>query len=167
MSVPSHDGGHNDERHDVEHGSGDRVLPGAGLRDAVQPPPRLPAASAGPAGEGEEVLSAGMRTPGDERETPPRTPPSADPRRGPRLGSYRPASSPPGLTSRHLDVLELLADDLTTIEVASTLRIAERTVRNHVAEIIARLGVRSRTGAVGAAYQRGILRPPNRKETRV
>ena len=51
------------------------------------------------------------------------------------------------LTDREWDVLELLADDCTTGEMARRLRISDVTVRRHVSTLVAKLGVRDRAGA--------------------
>ncbi len=63
----------------------------------------------------------------------------------------------PNLTSRELDVLSELACGATNGEIAETLFIAENTVKNHVRSILLKLSARSRTEAVVAAHQRGIL----------
>jgi DNA-binding NarL/FixJ family response regulator len=52
------------------------------------------------------------------------------------------------LTDRELTILELVADGEANKEVAVTLAIAERTVKNHMANILDKLGARSRAHAV-------------------
>ena len=51
------------------------------------------------------------------------------------------------LSGRELQVLELIAEDITDREIARRLDIRERTVRAHVSKIIFKLGVASRVGA--------------------
>jgi PAS domain S-box-containing protein len=57
------------------------------------------------------------------------------------------------LTPRELDVLQALADGLNGKEVAARLQITLRTERNHVANILAKLGVHSQLQAVIAAVR--------------
>jgi predicted ATPase/DNA-binding CsgD family transcriptional regulator len=63
-----------------------------------------------------------------------------------------------GLTARELDVLRLLIDGKTNPEIAADLFISERTVQTHVARILQKLGVPSRTAAATLAIRDGILR---------
>jgi DNA-binding CsgD family transcriptional regulator len=60
----------------------------------------------------------------------------------------------PSLTERELDVLALVAQGLTNRQISSRLFISPATVRTHLEHIYDKLGVRSRAGAVGAAYRR-------------
>jgi DNA-binding CsgD family transcriptional regulator len=62
------------------------------------------------------------------------------------------------LTKRQQEVLELLAQGASTAQIAAALTVTEVTVRNHVRQVLTRLGVRSRLGAVAAARERGLLR---------
>lgn len=62
------------------------------------------------------------------------------------------------LSSREIEVLELVASGLSNTEAASTLFVSETTVKSHLAHIFTKLGVASRTAAISAARQRGILR---------
>jgi DNA-binding NarL/FixJ family response regulator len=62
------------------------------------------------------------------------------------------------LTRREQEVLSLLAKGLRNKEIAGRLNIAERTVKSHVANIIAKLGVSSRTEAVSQALKEGRVR---------
>jgi DNA-binding CsgD family transcriptional regulator len=55
-----------------------------------------------------------------------------------------------GLSPREEQVLRLVADGATNIEVARTLSISPRTVQKHLSSIYSTLGVRSRTAAVAA-----------------
>lgn len=62
------------------------------------------------------------------------------------------------LSAREIEVLELVADGRSNTEVAADLFVGETTVKSHLAHIFSKLGVSSRTAAVSAARQRGILR---------
>ncbi|MFE6894421.1 LuxR C-terminal-related transcriptional regulator [Streptomyces sp. NPDC057694] len=61
------------------------------------------------------------------------------------------------LTSREVDVLRLLADGLSTAEVASRLNYSERTIKNILHDVVARLKLRNRTQAVAYAIRTGVL----------
>jgi DNA-binding NarL/FixJ family response regulator len=61
------------------------------------------------------------------------------------------------LTDREREVLALLAEGLPNKLVADRLGVAERTARYHVAQILAKLGARSRTEAVVRAARLGLV----------
>jgi two-component system NarL family response regulator len=61
------------------------------------------------------------------------------------------------LTARELEILEMLAKGRTNKEIGNALKISDNTVRNHVINIIDKLGVSDRTEAATTAIQRGIL----------
>ena len=61
------------------------------------------------------------------------------------------------LTAREREVLRLLADGLTTAEIAARLSISRITARNHVTHVMDKLEVKSRLRAVIVAAQRGLL----------
>ncbi|MEO8290109.1 MAG: response regulator transcription factor [Gaiellaceae bacterium] len=61
------------------------------------------------------------------------------------------------LTNRELDVLRLLADGLGTLEIGRRLAISPKTVRTHIEHILSKLGVSSRTQAVGLAYRAHLV----------
>ena len=52
------------------------------------------------------------------------------------------------LTIREKEVFELLILNKTTKEIASNLHISEKTVRNHISNVIQKLGVKGRSCAV-------------------
>ena len=52
-----------------------------------------------------------------------------------------------GLTEQQLKILTLLAEGLTNREIGTRLYLAEKTVKNHVTRILAKLGVQRRTQA--------------------
>lgn len=62
-----------------------------------------------------------------------------------------------GLTARQAEVLELLAENLTNVQIADRLFVSYRTVENHVAAILMKLDVASREAAVDTAIDLGIL----------
>lgn len=61
------------------------------------------------------------------------------------------------LTTREAEVLVLLADGVSTREIASRLFISVNTARNHVQRLIAKLGAHSRLEAVAVARRNGLL----------
>lgn len=63
----------------------------------------------------------------------------------------------PELTGRELEVLTLVSDGKTSKEIADKLFISENTVRNHVRNILDKLGMKSRFEAVGWAQREGLL----------
>lgn len=71
----------------------------------------------------------------------------------------RRAGSPvPLLTSREVEVLELLADGLGNKELAKHLLVSEATVKAHLSHIYNKLDVDTRTGAVTKAIEQRIIR---------
>ncbi|HXF58089.1 MAG TPA: response regulator transcription factor [Actinomycetota bacterium] len=73
----------------------------------------------------------------------------------PGPGRRRPG---PALTQRELEILQGLADGLSTEEVARTLAISPLTVRAHMKKIFAKLGVHSKVNAIVAAARQGLIR---------
>jgi DNA-binding NarL/FixJ family response regulator len=61
------------------------------------------------------------------------------------------------LSDRELDVLRLIASGKTNREIAAVLYIAEGTVKNHVTNILGKLGVRDRTQAALKARELGLI----------
>jgi DNA-binding NarL/FixJ family response regulator len=64
--------------------------------------------------------------------------------------SLRTAASPPPLSARERQMLELAADGLTNREIAQRLYLAESTVKRHLSTAFRRLGVSSRREAAAA-----------------
>ncbi len=60
------------------------------------------------------------------------------------------------LTERQVEILQLLCAGVGTREIADRLELSQPTVRNHVARILPRLGVRTRNAAVAVAVQYGL-----------
>ncbi|WP_425468247.1 helix-turn-helix domain-containing protein [Pasteuria penetrans] len=54
----------------------------------------------------------------------------------------------PLLTNREREVFELLVQDKTTKEIAQKLFISEKTVRNHISNVMQKLNVKGRSQAV-------------------
>lgn len=52
------------------------------------------------------------------------------------------------LTRREYEVFSLLVTNKTTEEISSILSISEKTVRNHISNVIQKLGVKNRASAV-------------------
>ena len=52
------------------------------------------------------------------------------------------------LTTWEIEVFELLVNGLTTKEIAESLKISEKTVRNHISNVMQKLGVKGRANAV-------------------
>ena len=74
------------------------------------------------------------------------------------LREVRTPDSPEDLTARETDVLRLLAEGKTNRQIAADLAVGENTVRTHVSNILAKLGVQSRTQAALYAAQTGLAK---------
>ena len=61
------------------------------------------------------------------------------------------------LTPRELEVLKLVAAGSSNREIGKVLFLSEATVKSHLVHIYDKLGVRSRTSAVAAAREQGVL----------
>ncbi len=61
------------------------------------------------------------------------------------------------LTSREVAVLKAVASGRSNAEAAAGLFISEATVKSHLAHVYAKLGVRSRSAAIAAAREKGII----------
>jgi two-component system, NarL family, response regulator LiaR len=73
------------------------------------------------------------------------------------MREVRAPDSPEALTEREVDVLRLLAQGLANKQIARNLRIGEKTVKTHVSNILAKLGVPSRTQAALYAVRIGLV----------
>jgi DNA-binding NarL/FixJ family response regulator len=63
------------------------------------------------------------------------------------------------LTRREMEVLELLGRGMRNREIAATLYISEKTVKNHISAILAKLQVNDRTEAALLAAKHGLSDP--------
>lgn len=61
------------------------------------------------------------------------------------------------LTTREREVFELLVQDKTTKEIAESLFISEKTVRNHISNVMKKLNVKGRSQAVVELVRLGEL----------
>ncbi|NEZ03170.1 response regulator transcription factor [Wenzhouxiangella sp. XN201] len=66
-------------------------------------------------------------------------------------------SQPDPLTDRETEILRLMAGGYSNKEIASALNVAEGTVKNHVSNILSKMGVRDRTRAVLKALEGGLI----------
>ena len=64
---------------------------------------------------------------------------------------------PDPLTERETEVLRLMAGGYSNREIAGAFELAEGTVKNHISNILSKLGVRDRTRAVLKAVELGII----------
>jgi DNA-binding NarL/FixJ family response regulator len=62
------------------------------------------------------------------------------------------------LSPREVEVLQCLADGLTNKEIGSILRISDKTARNHVISLLAKLEAKGRTEAVTIGIRKGLIR---------
>lgn len=67
------------------------------------------------------------------------------------------ATLPPDLTGREREILALLGQGLSNADIASSLFIAESTVKTHVSRILAKLGCTTRVQAAIAARRAGLV----------
>jgi DNA-binding NarL/FixJ family response regulator len=64
---------------------------------------------------------------------------------------------PDPLTDRETEILRLMAGGYSNKEIANSLGVAEGTIKNHVSNILSKMGVRDRTRAVLKAFEMGQI----------
>ncbi len=77
-----------------------------------------------------------------------------------RHGEQPALEGPWSLTTRELEILEIISLGATNADVAEQLGISPHTVRSHLGRILDKLGVGGRLGAVTAARRAGVLPEP-------
>jgi DNA-binding NarL/FixJ family response regulator len=63
------------------------------------------------------------------------------------------------LTPRELEVVKLIAEAYTNRQIAETLKLSEKTIESHRANVFAKLGMRDRVEIVRYAIRRGVVEP--------
>jgi DNA-binding NarL/FixJ family response regulator len=63
------------------------------------------------------------------------------------------------LTPRELDVVKLIAEAHTNKQIAEALKVSEKTVESHRANVLSKLGMRDRVELVRYAIRRGLVEP--------
>jgi DNA-binding NarL/FixJ family response regulator len=75
-----------------------------------------------------------------------------------QVGNVFPSlETPDPLTEREIEVLRLMTGGHSNREIAEALHVAEGTIKNHVSNILSKMGVRDRTRAVLKALEQGYL----------
>jgi len=73
----------------------------------------------------------------------------------------RARGGPAALTAREREVLQLIVEGCSNAQIARTLYISEKTVKNHITSILRKLSVGDRTQAAVYALQHGLARLPD------
>jgi NarL family two-component system response regulator LiaR len=74
-----------------------------------------------------------------------------------RSGGANPSTAAiDSLSQRELEVLTVMAEGLSNLEIAARLGIGEKTVKSHVSNVLAKLGVNDRTQAAVYAWKSGL-----------
>ena len=97
------------------------------------------------------ALGVGLRL-SQRREAP--VPQSVNDRHAPEIA----AVDAPPLSARERQILDLLADGRSNKEMARTLSLSENTVKTHLGNLYAKLGVGRRTEALAVARRQRLLR---------
>jgi DNA-binding NarL/FixJ family response regulator len=66
------------------------------------------------------------------------------------------------LSRREREILLLLAEGKTEVQIAAALVLSQKTVATHIQNVLRKLGVHSRTQAVAAAYREWLVESPTR-----
>ncbi|MFD5463238.1 response regulator [Kitasatospora sp. NPDC127059] len=75
---------------------------------------------------------------------------------GPERSAARSGELPDGLTVREAEVLALIAEGLSNMEIAQRLFVSQATVKTHINNLFAKTAVRDRAQAVAYAFRHGI-----------
>ena len=62
------------------------------------------------------------------------------------------------LTKREIEIFGLLIKNKSTLEISKVLNISEKTVRNHISNVIQKIGVKSRTQAIITLLKNGLIK---------
>ena len=73
------------------------------------------------------------------------------------LGGAHPEGPSDGLSPRELEVVKLIAEAHTNRQIAEVLKLSEKTVESHRANVLAKLGMRDRVELVRYAIRRGLV----------
>lgn len=82
--------------------------------------------------------------------------------RPPQRGHAKPEEKYQMLTQREQEVIELIGKAITNREIASTLHIAESTLKNHITRIYNKLGFERRAEAVAWMWRSGLMQDNHR-----
>ncbi|MCH2190158.1 MAG: response regulator transcription factor [Gammaproteobacteria bacterium] len=74
-----------------------------------------------------------------------------------QTGEFASLPDPEALSPKEIEVLRLVASGYSNREISSALHKSEGTIKNHVSNVLAKLGVRDRTRAVLRALEVGII----------
>jgi ATP-dependent transcriptional regulator len=69
------------------------------------------------------------------------------------------------LSPRELEVLELVSQAMSNVQIAATLLVSEATIKRHLRNIFVKLGAVSRIDAVNKAAAGGLITLPNGKRS--
>jgi two-component system, NarL family, response regulator NreC len=78
------------------------------------------------------------------------------------LAGSRNSATHTRLTERELEILRLLSSGVRPAELAKRLFVSVKTIKNHLTNIYAKLGVQTGTQAVAEAFRRGLVSTPLR-----
>ncbi|MFD4190592.1 response regulator transcription factor [Amycolatopsis thermoflava] len=75
-----------------------------------------------------------------------------------------PVTPRPALSGREYQVLQLIAEGLSTTQIAASLLLSVETIRTHVRGVLRKLAARDRTHAVALAFRAGLLVVPGQPD---